>query len=79
MYIFPSTKIKVTRKSVVCVTSQFAPAKDFLFFVLVKLALLAGPILVDGSSPVFIFGAVNTTRNNLPVEHRRIYNCFPGF
>ena len=39
VYIFPSTNIKVTRKSVVCVTSQFAPAKDFFIFRSCKISI----------------------------------------
>ena len=57
-------KNNATRKTIVCITSRFAPANGCVLSVLVKLAFVAlfsGTVWVDGSSSIFIFGAGNVT------------------
>ena len=57
---FPHPKTAI-RKFIVTIRSQFVPGNDCELFVLVKLALVAlfsGAVWVDGSSLIFIFGAI---------------------
>ena len=56
------------RKSFVCITFWFAPANDYVLFVLVKLAFVALLSGVDGSGPILIFGLVNFPSLSLSLD-----------
>ena len=64
---FSHPKNNAIKKSIFGNTSRFVPTNDCVLFVLVKVAFLAlhsGIVRVDGSSPIFIFGAVNKKLSN---------------